>query len=149
MSLQSIGAKAFRDGMREQKQPYSIFAIKLPIENIIPELQERFRIEDWQQNIDRTGKLSDLVGVPVIKFKDSPWTVIYWSVSRYLDIECACGELSWTLDCSSIAIYEVDRSGYVEWKAFRNRDETESVTRIPDNDTIYFESRLRMCDFCS
>jgi hypothetical protein len=143
MSLQSIGAKAFRDGMREQKQPYSIFAIKLPIENIIPELQERFRIEDWQQNIDRTGKLSDLVGVPVIKFKDSPWTVIYWSVSRYLDIECACGELSWTLDCSSIAIYEVDRSGYVEWKAFRNRDEAESVTRIPNSDTIYFESRLR------
>jgi hypothetical protein len=139
------GAKAFRDGVRDRQQPYSIFAVKLPIDDLIPELQNRFQIENWQQNIDLTGKLGDLVGVPVIKFKDSPWTVLYWSIGRYLDVESDCRSLSWRLDCRSIAIYETDRSGWVEWTAYKGRDEAESVTRISESDTeyAYFESHLR------
>jgi hypothetical protein len=142
MNLTSIGAKAFRDGMREQKQAYSIFAFNLPIDDLIPEWQHRFQIEDWQQNIDRTGKLSDLVGVPVIKFKDSPWAVVYWSIGRYLELSGDCWSIARKLDCRSICIYESDRSGYVEWKVYRGEDEIECAIRESDDDSIYFESSL-------
>jgi hypothetical protein len=83
MNLTS-GATEFRNSVRQQKSPYSIFAVKLPVEELVTELQNRFRIEDWQHNIERKGKLSDLVGVPIVKFKDSPWSIVYWSIGRYL-----------------------------------------------------------------
>jgi hypothetical protein len=51
------GATEFRNSVRQQKSPYSIFAVKLSIEELVPELQNRFRIESWQQNIERKGKL--------------------------------------------------------------------------------------------
>lgn len=137
----TIGATEFRNSVRQQKSPYSIFAVKLPVEELVTEFQNRFRIESWQQNIERKGKLSDLVGVPIVKFKDSPWSIAYWSIGRYLDVSGDCWSISRKFDCGSIAIYESDRSGWVEWKAYKGEDEAESATREDNN--IYFESHLR------
>jgi hypothetical protein len=113
------------------------------VEELVTELQNWFRIEQWQQNINRKGKLSDLVGVPIVKFKDSPWTIAYWSIGRYLDIAGDCFAISRKFDCGSIAIYESDRSGWVEWKAYKGEDEAESAERMCDDDTVYFESHIR------
>jgi hypothetical protein len=135
------GAKEFRNSVRQQKSPYSVFAIKLPFEELVPELQNRFRVESWQRNIDRNGKLSDLVGVPIVKFKDSPWSIAYWSIGRYLDITDDCSRISRKFDCESIAMYESDRSGLVEWIVYKGEDEVESATR--EEDGIYFESSIR------
>jgi hypothetical protein len=135
------GATEFRNSVRQQKSPYSIFAVKLSIEELVPELQNRFRIESWQQNIDRKGKLSDLVGVPIVKFKDNPWSIAYWSIGRYLDIAGDCSTISRKFDCGSIAMYESDRSGLVEWIVYKGEDEVESATR--EEDGIYFESSIR------
>jgi hypothetical protein len=140
MNLTS-GATEFRNSVRQQKSPYSIFAVKLPVENLVTELQNRFQIEEWQQNIDLKGKLSDLVGVPIVKFKDSPWMIVYWSIGRYLDITGDCGSISRKFDCGSIAMYESDLSGWVEWKAYKGEDEAESSGR--EGDDVYFESRIR------
>jgi hypothetical protein len=141
MSLNSSGAKAFRDGVREQKLPYSIFAVKLPIDELVPELQKRFRIEDWQQNIDRTGTLADLVGVPIVKFKDSPWSIVYWSIGRYLNLHRECRSMCRQIDCSSIVLYEADGSGRIKWQAYKGTVDAESL-EIED-DAIYFQSKLR------
>jgi hypothetical protein len=137
------GATEFRNSVRQQKSPYSIFAVKLSIEELVPELQNRFRIESWQQNIDRKGKLSDLVGVPIVKFKDNPWSIAYWSIGRYLDIAGDCSRISRKFDCGSIAMYECDPSGWVEWKAYKGEDEAESAQRMCHDDTVYFESNIR------
>jgi hypothetical protein len=137
------GATEFRNSVRQQKSPYSIFAVKLSIEELVPELQNRFRIESWQQNIDRKGKLSDLVGVPIVKFKDNPWSIAYWSIGRYLDIAGDCSTISRKFDCGSIAMYECDPSGWVEWKAYKGEDEAESAQRMCHDDTVYFESNIR------
>lgn len=137
----TIGATEFRNSVRQQKSPYSIFAVKLPVEELVTELQNRFRIESWQQNIERKGKLSDLVGVPIVKFKDSPWSIVYWSIGRYLDITDDCYGMSRKFDCGSIVIYEADLSGWVEWKAYKGDDEAETVMR--EDDDVYFESRIR------
>jgi hypothetical protein len=137
----TIGATGFRNSVRQQKSPYSIFAVKLPVEELVTELQNRFRIDDWQQNIERKGKLSDLIGVPIVKFKDSPWSIAYWSIGRYLDVEGDCSRISRKFDCESIAMYESDRSGLVEWIIYKGEDEVESATR--EEDGIYFESSIR------
>jgi hypothetical protein len=140
MNLTS-GATEFRNSVRQQKSPYSIFAVKLPVEELVPELQNRLRIESWQQNIERKGKLSDLVGVPIVKFKGSPWLIAYWSIGRYLDITDDCSRISRKFDCESIAMYESDLSGLVEWIVYKGDDEAESATR--EEDGIYFESSIR------
>jgi hypothetical protein len=150
MNLTS-GATEFRNSVRQQQAPYSIFAVKLPIEELVTELQNRFRIESWQQNIvgkaslteNRNGKLSDLVGVPIVKFKDNPWSIVYWSIVRYLDIAGDCWSISRKFDCGSIAMYERDRSGWVEWKAYKGECEAESAQRMCHDDTVYFESHIR------
>jgi hypothetical protein len=139
----TLGATEFRNSVRQQKSPYSIFAVKLSIEELVPELQNRFRIESWQQNIERKGKLSDLVGVPIVKFKDNPWSIAYWSIGRYLDVTDGCGSISRKFDCGSITMYERDRSGWVEWKAYKGEDEAESAQRMYHDDTVYFESHIR------
>jgi hypothetical protein len=143
MSLDFHGARDFRDSMRQQKSPYSIFAVKLPIEELVPELQSRFRIEEWQQDIDRTGKLGDLVGVPIIKFKDNPWSIIYWSMGRYINTHRDCQSISWGLGCSSLSLYESDASGWLEWQLFQGSDNVESAERMTDDDTVYFQSNIR------
>lgn len=147
MSLDFHGARDFRDAMRQQKSPYSIFAVNLPIEELVPELQKRFQIEEWQQNIDRNGKLGDLVGVPIIKFKENPWSIIYWSIGRHLNVTEDCQYVSRKFDCTAVAMYESDTSAWVEWNAYQGEDEIESSQRITydDNDTVEFESQLREC----
>lgn len=40
-------------------------------------------------------------------------------------------------------MYETDRSGWVEWKAYKGENEAESAQRMCHDDTIYFESRIR------
>jgi hypothetical protein len=140
MNLTS-GATEFRNSVRQQKSPYSIFAVKLPVEELVTELQNWFRIEDWQQNIERKGELSDLIGVPIVKFKDSPWSIVYWSIGRYLDVEGDCSSISRKFDCKSIVMYESDRSGLIEWNVYKGEDEVESATR--EEDGIYFESSIR------
>jgi hypothetical protein len=151
------GAAEFRNSMRQQKLPYSIFAVKLPIDELVPELQKRFRIEDWQQNIDRTGTLADLVGVPIVKFKDSSWSIVYWSIGRYLNLRGTCRSMSWKFNCSSIALYETDNEGWVEWKVYQGTEEAETAIRTQDHydddetdctynspeEIVYFESSLR------
>jgi hypothetical protein len=137
----TIGATEFRNSVRQQKSPYSIFAVKLPVEELVKELQNRFRIEEWQQNIERNGKLSDLIGVPIVKFKDSPWLIVYWSIGRYLDVEGDCSSISRKFECKSIVMYESDRSGLIEWNVYKGEDEVESATR--EKDGIYFESSIR------
>jgi hypothetical protein len=137
----TIGATEFRNSVRQQKSPYSIFAVKLPVEELVKELQNRFRIEEWQQNIERNGKLSDLIGVPIVKFKDSPWSIVYWSIGRYLDVEGDCSSISRKFECKSIVMYESDRSGLIEWNVYKGEDEVESATR--EEDGIYFESSIR------
>jgi hypothetical protein len=143
MSFSLAGAKDFRDEMRQQKSPYSIFAVKLPIEELVPELQSRFRIEEWQKNIDHTGKLGDLVGVPIIKFKDNPWSIIYWSMGRYINTHRDCRSISWILGCSSLSFYESDASGWLEWQLFQGYDNAESAERMTHDDTAYFQSNIR------
>jgi hypothetical protein len=141
MSINSIAATEFRNSVRQQQSPYSIFAVKLPIEDLVTELQNRFRIESWQQNIARNGKLSDLVGVPIVKFKDSRWSIVYWSIGRYLDVSGDCSSISRKFDCKSIVMYESDRSGLLEWVEYQGEDEAEIA--IMEEDGIHFESSLR------
>jgi hypothetical protein len=135
------GATEFRNSVRQQKSPYSIFAVKLPIEELVPELQNRFRIESWQQNINRSGKLSDLVGVPIVKFKDNPWSIVYWSIGRYLDLTSDCSTISRKFDCQLIVMYESDQAGLLEWVVYQGEDESEVASL--EEDGMYFESSLR------
>ena len=61
MSLDSLGSAEFRNGMRQQASPYSIFAIKSSVADVVAELQNRFQVKEWKQNIDRQGKLGSWI----------------------------------------------------------------------------------------
>jgi hypothetical protein len=145
MSSIQVGASSFRRWMREQPSPYSIFAAKTAVEDLAEALMKQFKVEKWEQNIPLKGTLADLPGVPIIKFKDSPWVVAYWSVKRYLDVRPECYKLAHKLDTQVINIWEKDTSGYTEW-TFWEKDADEAVEfceRMMPDDDPYLKSRLR------
>lgn len=147
MGLNKLGSLEFRDAIRKQGSAYSIFAAKAPVEKLAGELRKLFQVEEWQQNVSRNGKLGDLVGVPVVQFKGSPWAIAYWSIGRYLNIKNYCCQLSGKLDIRVIQLWETDSSSWVEWVVWENGYEREGAERmIYDNEGdegVYFRSSLR------
>jgi hypothetical protein len=133
---------AFREWVRDQKQTYSIFAAQAPIDQLVTEIKGIFQIQSHQANIPLTGNLSDLRGIPVVKFKDSPWIVVYWSIGRATLLRNDCNMLSEKLAGNVVNLTEKDTSGWVEWFFHQDGEEMEFADRMHD-DTVYFESSLR------
>jgi hypothetical protein len=144
MSSIRVGASEFRDWMRDKPSPYSIFAAKASVEELVEALTKQFKVENWQKNVEPKGTLADLPGVPIIKFKDSPWSVAYWSVKRYLDVRPECRQLARKLDTQVINFWEKNTSGYIEWM-FWEKDADEEVEACENDydEEPYLESRLR------
>lgn len=144
MSSIQVGAREFRDGMRAKPSSYSILMAKTSVEELVTALNKRFKVENWQNNIELKGSLGDLPGVAIVKFKDNPWVVAYWSVKRYLDIKWECRDIGQKLDTKVLNLWEKDTSGYSEW-VFWQKDadeEVEACERMHD-DEPYLRSRLR------
>ena len=134
---------AFRDWVRKQSLPYSILAAKAPIDDVVTALQEIFQIQNHQSHQPLTGKLSNLQGVPVVKFKDFPWCVVYWHIGRATSLEADCRILSGKLSAQVLNLFERDASGWVEWGLYEEREDLEFAKWMRYDDSVYFKSSLR------
>ena len=105
---------AFRDWARRQQLTYSILTAKAPMDDLISELQGIFQIQSHQSNLPLTGNLSDLPGIPVVKFNNNPWSAVYWSIGRAPILQYDCGTLSGKLNTRVLHLIESDTSGWVE-----------------------------------
>ncbi|MEM7553770.1 MAG: hypothetical protein AAF378_06660 [Cyanobacteria bacterium P01_A01_bin.84] len=142
MSLDKTGCSKFCSQIRQEGRTYSIFTAQVPVEKLLEELQRRFQVEKWEQNVNRNGRLSDLPGAGIIKFKNNPWVTVYWSIDRYLNVKSDCGYISTKFNTGVINIWEIDTNGSVEWLVYENGEEREGAERMSDNE-IYFRSSLR------
>lgn len=134
---------AFREWAREQEKPYSILAVKAPVEDLVAKLQGLFQIHSHQPNVALTGKLSDLPGVPVVKFKDTPWCVVYWSIGYSSLLENDCRRLSRQLSTQALIVNERESSECVEWFLFEEDEDLERVEWYEYDDSIGFDSSQR------
>ncbi|MCY6488795.1 hypothetical protein [Leptolyngbya sp. GGD] len=145
MSSETFGFSVFRDWMREKQLKYSIFAVEAPVETIADELMKVFKVEQWQQNIEHTGTFADLQGVPIVKLKGSPWSIVYWNLQRPLNIKQDCRRMSQALDGKIIQLWE-NTSGLVEWVVWQDGEKQEECERMPGGDPPFLESSLRNID---
>lgn len=113
------------------------------MDELIPELQRVFRIQGHQARLPLTGKLSDLQGVPVVKFKDNPWCVVYWEIGRAPLLREDCRTLSGKLKTKVMHLTEQDTSKWVEWFCYENQNDVEFAEWMIYDDSVYFESSLR------
>lgn len=132
---------AFRDWIRQQGSPYSIVAAEASVDELVAQLQKRFRIERHQVDVPRVGTLAELPGVPVVKFKDSPWVVVYWSVGRSPLLQDDCQTFSKMLNTRVIHIAERDTAQWSEWFLYQSGNDLEFSEEC--HDEVYFESSLR------
>jgi|GEM_PF-5529802 len=136
-------AFAFRSWVRTAGVPYSILAAKASLDELVPELKGLLQIQNHQPNLPLTGKLSNLQGVPAVKFKDNPWSVVYWSIGRAPLLQDDCRTLSGKLGTQAIHLTEKDTSGWVEWFLYQEREELEASQWMQHDDSVYFRSLLR------
>lgn len=132
----------FREWVRSKASPYSTFAAKTPIDTLIPALQKIFYIQRHDANVPRSRTLSELKGVPVVKFKDNPWCVVYWSVGRSTLLSRDCRSLSQTLNTQVLNLMEKGTTPGTEWSFHENFEELEGADWMHDN-TIYFRSQFK------
>ncbi len=132
----------FRDWVRGQRLTYSILAFKTPIDDVVTALQDIFQIQSHQPNLPLTGKLSNLQGVPAVKFKDFPWCVVYWSIGRGPCLETECRILSGKLSAQVINVFERDASGWVGWSLYQAGEDLE-IAHGSKGNHVYFRSSLR------
>ena len=130
---------SFRQWVRQQQLPYSILAVQTEIDALVPELQKLFQIQSHQPYLPLTGKLSDLEGVPIVKFKGNPWCVVYWSIGRALSLEDDCRILSGKLSARVLHLTERDTSGQVEWSLYEKREALEVTQWMTHDDRFYAE----------
>jgi hypothetical protein len=133
----------FRDRATAQQRPYSIFVAKTPIDDLVAALPGIWRIESHQANLPLQGKLSDLAGVPIVKFKDSPWVVVYWSMGRSAILQTDCTTLSDKINTTVVYIKEDKVERGVEWFVMEEGEEVESAAFCYGEELLYFESSLR------
>jgi hypothetical protein len=135
---------AFREWVRAEGVPYSIMAAQASVDALVQELQNLFPIiQSHQPNVPLEGKLADLQGIPIVKFKDNPWCVIYWSVGRSLLLHNDCQMLSNRMNTKVLNLMERDRSGWTEWFLYENSETLESAQWMTHDDSVYFESSLK------
>jgi hypothetical protein len=135
---------AFREWVRAEGAPYSIIAAQASMDVLVEGLQNLFPIlQSHQPNVTLEGKLTDLQGIPIIKFKDTPWCVIYWSVGRSLLLQNDCQMLSNRMNTKVLNLMERDRSGWTEWSLYENSETLESAQWMTYDDSVYFESSLK------
>jgi hypothetical protein len=130
-------------GSEIRSKPIAFLA---PIDQLIEEIKTIFQIQSHQANIPLTGKLADLQGIPVVKFKDSPWSVVYWSIGRASIIQDNCSTLSEKLSTKVLNLVEEDHSGWIKWFFYEKANELEIAERqvySEDCEEIVFESSLR------
>lgn len=113
------------------------------MDELVPELQRLFRIQGHQARLPLTGKLSDLRGVPVVKFKDNPWCVVYWEIGRAPLLREDCRTLSGKLKTKVMHLTEQDTSKWVEWFCYESQNDVEFAEWMTYDDRVYFESSLR------
>ena len=113
------------------------------MDELVPELQRLFRIQGHQARLPLTGKLSDLRGVPVVKFKNNPWCVVYWEIGRAPLLRKDCRTLSGKLRTKVLHLTEQDTSKWVEWFCYEKQSDVEFAEWMTYNDSVYFESSLR------
>jgi hypothetical protein len=133
----------FREWVRSKASPYSIFAAKTSIESLIPALQKIFYIQHHDANVPRSGKLSDLKGIPVVKFKDNPWCVVYWSVGRSTLLSRDCCSLSERIQGQVLNLMEQATTDGTEWFLYDNGSDLESGRWVVGEESIYVESNFR------
>lgn len=133
----------FQVWVRAKASPYSIFAAQTSIETIVTEMGKRFKIENWQQNVERKGTLADLPGVPIVQLKGSPWAIAYWSVDRDLNLKRDCRTLSQKIDGRVIQLWQSDAFGWIEWLVQDKGNEREGCERIAPDGDAYLRSDLR------
>jgi hypothetical protein len=144
MSLETLGMQGFRAWIRANPSKYTLLAVQAPLEQLINQLTQWFNVEDWQRQVNLKGTLASLPGVPILQFKDSPWTIAYWAIGRTLNLKREGLQLSNVLDTKVINIWESDTSGWTEWLVWQGGDEKEGAERMPPDDHAYFRSSLRV-----
>ncbi len=133
----------FREWVRSNASPYSIFAAKTSIDTLIPALQKIFYIQRHDANVSRSGTLSDLKGVPVVKFKDNPWCVVYWSVGRSTLLSRDCCSLSERIEGQVLNLMEQTTTDGTEWFFYDNGSDLETGQWVVGEESIYVESNFR------
>lgn len=142
MIAEQLGAAQFRAEMKEKRSPYSILMADSTVEQLASALTHRFKVEDWQKNVERQGTLADLPGVPIVKFKDNPWAIAFWSMDRYINLKRDSRHFSNRMKSDMIQLWETDATGWIEWLVWREGEEREGCERMGDDDA-YLRSNLR------
>lgn len=136
-----LGAAHFLEFIYDGEAEWSLLAVKADIEPVTEAFTKRCKAKRCERNVEvkkAAGTGDELARlIAVVKVKDNPWTVIYWSLyhvneSALTGITRSAKELSTQFKTKSVTFASEDTSGAIASKQFENGK--DSGTREFDDD---------------
>jgi hypothetical protein len=143
---QPLGMKDFQDWIHEGHPEYAVFAVKAPIDQVAQHLLDKSYASEWKQQPHDTGSVmecfEDGESIPLIQPTDNAWTVVYWMVGAWDEMEDVCIDFASVLKTRVIALAEEDTSAAVVYNLYDQGEKIESAQWCPGEE-FSFDSEIR------